>query len=1137
MATKSQEIGIKISGSIDPSLQKSIFAAEKEMQRINKGTGQVSSGFKNAGSSGTRFGSDSVSAVNNLDAALASAGIIAGLTATYNAFMECVEAADKYETAIAKVSTIADTSQKSIGNIKSEITALSQETGKSVLELSEAEYQALSASVDTAKSVDFVAQANQLAVGGFTDATSAVDVLTTVLNAYGLEVDKASNISDMLILTQNKGKTTVNELASSLGSVIPTAAAYNTNMENISTVYAELTKNGIATANTGTAVRGMLNELGDTGSDVSKTLYKETGQTFAALMQNGKSLGDVIEILSKSVDGDATSFRGLWSNARAAQAALTLFNVGAEDFNSVLGDMQNSSGATSEAYAKMTSTAEHAQEVFNTSAENLKISIGETLSPAVEGLYNLGTDGMQLINELVETCPVLVQVIAAGAVGVGVFAAGLTLYTVGAKVAAAATAALTAAMETNPIFMGVTIGVAAAASLVTLAATIRSVTNEADDLTASSQKQKDEIDDLNAEYDDACEKFGKTSDEAIELKLKIDELTTKYESNKQTIGELLQKQADLNDKYAELKDSDQSSTLDEEAASAMYLANKLFSLAEETNRTAVENQEMYAIVNKLNEEFPELSLNYDDVISKTGKTKEALHSYLEGLYNQEQYQNAQKQWTDTYSLLQQQEEEFGDLESQLEAIDKKYRKYGYSFRDLRSVLDSDETDYYGHGNSAVDYLNELNKEIEFTKENNETAKMSLIDAYDTASENIGSLKKELEGYENTMLGVTGATDKSSESSNNWKNVTSTAIQGVQTEIDALAASYDEAYSAAYKSISNTASLTKKLSNETDVTASSMRENWRSQTEWINNYSSNLKKAQEYGVTKGLVDSLSDGSEQSGQYINQIIAQLDGMNKADAKEFVKGLNSDFKSVTKAEKGFADTVGKYKSDFDKNMEGMVTKAETSVRKMGLKGEAYNKAAETIQGYIDGIKSKLGSVGTAAAAVKNAVNSKLTSKGLNAYQQQTTDVEQNAKGTKHSAEIFLAGEKGPELVVNAEGSQVFTAAETQRILYGNADGSDSYDNTVAMFDIPELIAQLMPKKPRGGLTLSEMASNIGDTTTDNSSHTFIHSPTYNISAKSESSIADTIRKADKLSKAEFERYMKEYESSRKRVSFKNR
>ena len=365
LSSSEQEISIKISGKVDPSFNKSVTAASEKVKGINKDTNSVSKGFENAGKSGAEFGEESKNAVSDLDAALASAGIVAALNKTFSAFMECVEAADKYETALAKISTIADTSEVSMSTIKDSINNLSAETGQSVTDISEATYQAISASVDTASAVDFVNQANMLAVGGFTDVTSAVDVLTTTINAYGLEASEASTISDMLIKTQNLGKTTVDDLASTLGTVIPTAAAFNVNMANVSATLAELTKNGINTKNASTYLRGMLNELGDTGSNVSQVLYDKTGKSFSMLMQSGKSLGDVIKILSDSVDGDSTAFANLWSNTRAAQGALSIFNSGAEEFNDTVTEMEESAGTTAKAYGTMISTAEHAEQIFN----------------------------------------------------------------------------------------------------------------------------------------------------------------------------------------------------------------------------------------------------------------------------------------------------------------------------------------------------------------------------------------------------------------------------------------------------------------------------------------------------------------------------------------------------------------------------------------------------------------------------------------------------------------------------------------------------------------------------------------------------------------------------------------------------
>lgn len=348
--------------------------------------GEVTAAGATAGQS---LGKSLIGAVGKI---LAAAGIGKMLQA---AFTE----GSAYETAIAKVGTIADTSKVSIGELKGQITDLSGTMGIAAGDLAEATYQAISAGQDTGDAVAFAGQAAKLAAAGFTTSSSAVDILTTALNAYGLEADQAGHVSDVLLTTQNLGKTSVDELSASMGRVIPLAAAYKVNVENLSSGLAIMTANGIATAEATTYTKSMLNELGDTGSTVGKILQKETGQGFAELMDSGQSLGDVLQVLYDSVGGDATQFAALWSSVEAGTGALSLANSGAEKFNDVLAQMENSSGATETAYATMTDTMAHRMESLKTNAQNLGIALFDSVSGKVGAAVSLASGYLQTLQE------------------------------------------------------------------------------------------------------------------------------------------------------------------------------------------------------------------------------------------------------------------------------------------------------------------------------------------------------------------------------------------------------------------------------------------------------------------------------------------------------------------------------------------------------------------------------------------------------------------------------------------------------------------------------------------------------------------------------------------------------------------
>ena len=307
-----------------------------------------------------------------------------------------------FESAMAKVGTIADTAKVPLESLSSQVLQVSGDMHIGANEIAEAAYQAISAGQDTGNAVAFAGQASMLATAGFTSTTSAVDILTTALNAYGKGADEVGHVSDVLLTTQNLGKTSVDELAGSMGRVIPLAAAYNVSLENLSSGLAIMTANGIATAEASTYTKSMLNELGDTGSSVGKILKQQTGKSFAELNADGKSLGDVLQVLYDSVGGNATKFAGLWSSVEAGTGALSLASSGADKFNGVLQQMQADSGATQTAYDTMTDTMAYKLDGVKTNAQNL----GTALFDAVSG--RLG-EGVALAGGYLQTLSESVQ--------------------------------------------------------------------------------------------------------------------------------------------------------------------------------------------------------------------------------------------------------------------------------------------------------------------------------------------------------------------------------------------------------------------------------------------------------------------------------------------------------------------------------------------------------------------------------------------------------------------------------------------------------------------------------------------------------------------------------------------------------
>lgn len=982
--------------------------------------------------------------IKELQGVLASAGIAATLNEIKNGFFDCSEAAAQFETSTAMVATIADTSQKSLSSISKEVRTYSNETGEAASDMAEATYQAISASVNTADAAAFAGTATKLAVGGFTSATTAVDVLTTAINAYGIAASDATQLSDYLITTQNLGKTSVDQLAQSVGKVIPLASAYNVQMDNLSSAYAVLTANGIATAESGTYLKSMLNELGDTGSGVSEVLLNSTGKTFAQLMEQGYSLGDVMAMLGNAVDGDSTAFNALWNSTEAGIGALSLFNAGADKYNSVLESMRTSAGATEKAYSTMADTTDKSKQRMENAFNNLKISVGDVLNPALTQVYEGFTNVFAGMSDFVDEHPAVVAAISAIAVGVGGFTGALAAYNLATTAAKFVTEAFTATLAANPYVLAAAGIVAVTAAAVTLTGVLITQSDEYEGMTATCRDQYDELQRLNDQYNAACEQYGENSDAANSLRYQLDQLNDEFETNRQTVKEFVAECDGLVESHNKVMDAYNSSTssIKDQELGTLALTQRLGELASQNTQTTASYTEMKAIIDQLNADVPGLGLTYDGVTESVDATVEAIKKAAKAQADSEYKAEQQQTYVDLLKEQSSLEQQIAEAEANLDAE-----------RQRRGMRQDDVTGDWVSGSGL------------WMEDSPWVAWTSDIDDYKKSLEELQAAYDEnqqtLSDIEGEWRGVAQAVEDSQNQTVSYEEAVSAAVSTAQTELDNLTAAYDKAYESARTSIEGQIGLFDTMKTSSELSISDMEKAMQSQTDYLNLYSENLKKAAEYGLDDGLIKSLSDGSEESAGYINAIIQNIEKLGgstegmPAAASKFVSEFNSKFEETEKAKDTFADNVAKMETDFDEKMGEIETRMSKTVQNMEMTDEARKAAQDTIKAYCDAIRSMTGEAGSAAEAVASAAASHL--KTAPTTTPTTTTVAGHANGALSAQEdVYIAGEEGPELIIGARGSEVFPTQETERILAAvnsTENATNAPDDTAPEPELPEI------------------------------------------------------------------------------------
>ena len=379
-----------------------------------------------------------------------------------------------FETAMAKVSTIADTASTPITALKRQVIDLSNAVGIGVADIAEAQYQAISAGVDTAASVDFVGVAVKAAKGGFTDTTTAVDGLTTVLNAYGLEAERAKAISDQMLAAQNFGKTSFGEMASSMGKVIPIASSLNVSTEELFGSVAVLTKNGIATSEAVTGLKAAYSNILKSTADARKAA-KQLGLDFSSAHLQSVGWAEFLDEIREKTGGNAEMMAKLFGSTEALNSVTVLAGKGSTDFAKALELMGKSGGMTEEAYKKMLTPTERMSISLN-KIKNSLIQFGAALTPAfdrVAGIVGRVGDKLNHLSEGQVNAIVKFAAIAA-AVGPAVLMFGKMVTMVGTvqKTGAGAIKLFTKfggvmGLLTSPaaVVIGVLVGIALAAVL------------------------------------------------------------------------------------------------------------------------------------------------------------------------------------------------------------------------------------------------------------------------------------------------------------------------------------------------------------------------------------------------------------------------------------------------------------------------------------------------------------------------------------------------------------------------------------------------------------------------------------------------------------------------------------------------
>lgn len=275
-----------------------------------------------------------------------------------------------YQKQLGMVNTLLKVSRDELNKYGDEFERLSLRTGASKTEIANAAYQALSSGVGKGDLIGFLETASKTAIAGQATVEQSVGTITSIINAYKMEMSEAGKVADWLLTIQNEGVTTVRELGDQLGDVTSISAALGVSLNDVGGAIAQMTVNGNNTAKTITMLKSMLSELSKEGQTAADNFKKLSGQSFTEFIANGGTLQEAMIKMEEYAKKSNKSVVDLFSSVEAGSAALNLTGINAENFANKLNKVASSSGELETAYRTATNNIQSEWEKLVIAMDN-----------------------------------------------------------------------------------------------------------------------------------------------------------------------------------------------------------------------------------------------------------------------------------------------------------------------------------------------------------------------------------------------------------------------------------------------------------------------------------------------------------------------------------------------------------------------------------------------------------------------------------------------------------------------------------------------------------------------------------------------------------------------------------------------
>ena len=367
------------------ALQREIIETEQELRRLQEEAASTSVALAKIDEAGKKmeaFGDSVTSAGQKI---MPASMAVAGLGAA------AVKTAADFDSGMSKVAAISGATGDDLDALRDKAREMGAKTKFSASEAAAAmEYMAM-AGWKTEDMLGGIEGIMSLAAASGEDLATTSDIVTDALTAFGLSAQDSGHFADILAAASSNANTNVRMMGETFKYCAPIAGALGFTAEDVAEAIGLMANAGIKSTQAGTALRTIMNNL----SGEVKITGAALGEVTIATTNADGSMRDLSDILA-----DCRGAFSQLSESERAQAAealvgknamsgfLALMNAAPEDIQKLSNAIDNCDGTAAQMAETMQDNLAGQLTILKSQLEELAISFGEMLMPAIRAIVS-----------------------------------------------------------------------------------------------------------------------------------------------------------------------------------------------------------------------------------------------------------------------------------------------------------------------------------------------------------------------------------------------------------------------------------------------------------------------------------------------------------------------------------------------------------------------------------------------------------------------------------------------------------------------------------------------------------------------------------------------------------------------------